>query len=171
MLGCEEAGVGPHGRDHHPAGLRDNGGRAGAVAQSTVSRSINPSFLGRQNGTVTRGMSAKRTRSARSGAVHEVMTCFTIFRISLIQDGCGRNLFVRWSLCRAARATCVPVGKRQDDRAGRIERGCRRLFWTSSGCATRTTHVRRLRNWITMPGAQRREGTSVISSGVLRDPS
>ena len=69
--GGEETGEGPRGGDHHPGGLRDDGGRAGgagAVAGQPVGSTCR-SWSGRtrRTGTATPGRSARPTRSRRIG--------------------------------------------------------------------------------------------------------
>jgi hypothetical protein len=103
-----------------------------AVARSTVSRSVNVSFLERQNAT-DRHRNARKVRKAytfsKDWRVHEAMTYFTLYSYNF----------------------CWPVRTlhERDERGGRRDR-------TPAMAAGLADHVWTMHEWITMPGAQRR---------------
>jgi hypothetical protein len=103
-----------------------------ALARSRVSRSINVSFLERQNGT-DRHRNARKVRKAytfsKDWRVHEAMTYFTMYSYNF----------------------CWPV-RTLDERTneGRVRK---RSPAMAAGLAD---HVWTMREWITMPGIQRR---------------
>jgi hypothetical protein len=103
-----------------------------ALAKSTASRSINTSFLERQNAT-DRHRNARKVRKtytfSKDWRVHEAMTYFTIYSANF----------------------CWPVRtleERGDDGHWRRR--------TPAMAASLADHVWTMREWITMPGVQRR---------------
>jgi hypothetical protein len=103
-----------------------------AVARSEVSRGINVSFLERQNAT-DRHRNARKVRRtytfSKDWRVHEAMTYFTIYNYNL----------------------CWPV-RRLTERGG----GGHLRRRTPAMAAGLADHVWTMREWITLPGVQRR---------------
>ena len=102
-----------------------------ALARSTVSRSVNTSFLERHNGT-DRHRNARKVRKtytfSKDWEVHEAMTYFTMYS---------------YNFCWAVRT----LDEREDQ--GRLRHR------TPAMAAGLADHVWTMREWITMPGVQR----------------
>jgi hypothetical protein len=103
----------------------------GALARSQVSRSINTSFLERQNGT-DRHHNARKVRKtytfSKDWRVHEAMTFFTLYSYNF----------------------CWPVRTLNDrDDEGRSRER------TPAMAAGLADHVWTMREWVTMPAVQR----------------
>lgn len=105
---------------------------AAALARSKVSRSINTSFLERQNGT-DRHHNARKVRRtytfSKDWRVHEAMTYFTLYRYNF-----------RWP---------VRTLNERDERGGIRKR-------TPAMAAGLADHVWTRREWLTYPSIQRR---------------
>ena len=103
-----------------------------ALAKSKASRRINTSFLERQNAT-DRHHNARKVRKtytfSKDGRVHEAMTYFTMYSYNF----CGP----------------VPTLNERDDRGSWRRR-------TPAMAAGLADHIWTMREWITMPGVQRR---------------
>jgi hypothetical protein len=102
-----------------------------ALARSTVSQSVNTSFLERENAT-DRHRNARKVRKtytfSKDWRVHEAMTYFTVYS---------------YNFCWAVRT----LDERDDQ--GRIRRR------TPAMAASLADHVWTMREWITMPSVQR----------------